>query len=170
MIKFFKIIFFFSFSFFVNNSAYAELNIMYIDLDYIVSNSNPGKKLFEDLKNRENLKINELKEKEKKLKNEENKILGSKNLISEDQLKIDIENFQKKLADYKTYNKNEIDKLQNKRNDEVKNLLNTINSIIETYMDENSISIILDKKNIYIAHKKYDITEKLIELINKNIK
>ena len=37
-------------------------------------------------------------------------------------------------------------------------------------MDENSISIILDKKNIYIAHKKYDITEKLIELINKNIK
>jgi outer membrane protein len=170
MIKFFKILLFFSFSFFVNNSAYAESNIMYIDLDYIVSNSNPGKKLFEDLKNRENLKINELKEKEKELKNEENKILGSKNLISEDQLKIDIENFQKKLADYKTYNKNEIDKLQNKRNDEVKNLLNTINSIIETYMDENSISILLDKKNIYIAHKKYDITEKLIELINKNIK
>ena len=170
MIKFFKILLFFSISFFVNNSAYAESNIMYIDLDYIVSNSNPGKKLFEDLKNRENLKINELKEKEKELKNEENKILGSKNLISEDQLKIDIENFQKKLADYKTYNKNEIDKLQNKRNDEVKNLLNTINSIIETYMDENSISIILEKKNIYIAHKKYDITEKLIELINKNIK
>ncbi len=170
MIKFFKILLFFSISFFVNNSAYAESNIMYIDLDYIVSNSNPGKKLFEDLKNRENLKINELKEKEKELKNEENKILGSKNLISEDQLKIDIENFQKKLADYKTYNKNEIDKLQNKRNDEVKNLLNTINSIIETYMDENSISILLDKKNIYIAHKKYDITEKLIELINKNIK
>ena len=143
---------------------------MYIDLDYIVSNSNPGKKLFEDLKNRENLKINELKEKEKELKNEENKILGSKNLISEDQLKIDIENFQKKLADYKTYNKNEIDKLQNKRNDEVKNLLNTINSIIETYMDENSISLLLDKKNVYIAHKNYDITDNLIELINKNIK
>ena len=143
---------------------------MYVDLDYIVSNSNPGKQLFEDLNNKENLKINELKEKEKELKNEENKILGSKNLISEDQLKIDIENFQKKLADYKNYNKNEIDKLQNNRNEEVKNLLNTINSIIETYMDENSISIILDKKNIYIAHKKYDITEKLIELINKNIK
>ena len=170
MIKFIKILLFFSFSFFVNNSAYAESNIMYIDLDYIVSNSNPVKKLFQDLKNKENLKINELKEKEKELKNEENKILGSKNLISEDQLKIDIENFQKKLADYKNYNKNEIDKLQNKRNEEVKNLLNTINSIIETYMDENSISIILDKKNIYIAHKKYDITEKLIELINKNIK
>ena len=170
MKKFLKIILLFSISFFTNNASNAESKIMYIDLDYVLSNSNPGKKLFEDLKNRENLKITELKEKEKELKNEENKILGSKNLISEDQLKINIENFQKKLADYKNYNKNEIDKLQDQRNKEVKNLLNTINSIIEIYMDENSISMLLDKKNIYIAHKKYDITDNLIELINKNIK
>jgi len=170
MKKFLKIILLFSISFFTNNASNAESKIMYIDLDYVLSNSNPGKKLFEDLKNRENLKITELKEKEKELKNEENKILGSKNLISEDQLKINIENFQKKLTDYKNYNKNEIDKLQDQRNKEVKNLLNTINSIIEIYMDENSISMLLDKKNIYIAHKKYDITDNLIELINKNIK
>ena len=170
MFKFLKIFLFIIVSLITNTSVYAETKIAYIDLDFILSNSNPGKKLFEDLKIRENFKINELKEKEKELKNEENKILGSKNLITEDQLKINIENFQKKLADYKNYNKNEIDKLQNKRNKEVKNLLNSINLIIETYMDENSITMILDKKNIYIAHKKYDITETLIELINKNIK
>ena len=169
MKKFLKIILLFSISFFTNNASNAESKIMYIDLDYVLSNSNPGKKLFEDLKNRENLKITELKEKEKELKNEENKILGSKNLISEDQLNINIENFQKKLNDYKNYNKSEIDKLQEKRNKEVKNLLNKINSIIEIYMDENSISMLLDKKNIYIAHKKYDISDILIELINNKI-
>ena len=161
MFKFLKIFLFIIVSLITNTSVFAETKIAYIDLDFILSNSNPGKKLFEDLKIRENFKINELKEKEKELKNEENKILGSKNLITEDQLKINIENFQKKLADYKNYNKNEIDKLQNKRNKEVKNLLNSINLIIET-MDENSITMILDKKNIYIAHKKYDITEKSI--------
>ena len=37
-------------------------------------------------------------------------------------------------------------------------------------MTENSISMIVDKKNIYIANKKHDITDNLIELINKNIK
>ena len=37
-------------------------------------------------------------------------------------------------------------------------------------MFENSISIILDKKNVYIADKSYDITNNLIELINKSIK
>ena len=170
MKKFLIILFFFSFLTFLDHSVNADDKIMYVDLDYVLSNSNPGKKLFEELKNRENSKITELKEKEKNLKNEENKILGSRNLISEDQLNINIENFQKKLNDYKNYNKSEIDKLQEKRNEEVKNLLNKINSIIEIYMDENSISMLLDKKNIYIAHKKYDISDILIELINKNIK
>jgi len=135
-----------------------------------LSNSNVGKKLFENLKNSENLKIKELQDQEKELKNEENKILGSQNLISEDQLKIDVENFKKKLDQYKNFKKVEIDKLKENRNKEVTNLLNSINSIIEMYMTENSISMIMDKKNIYIANKKYDITDNLIELINKKIK
>ena len=37
-------------------------------------------------------------------------------------------------------------------------------------MKENSISMIIDKKNIFIADKNYDITYNVIELINKNIK
>jgi len=165
-----KILLFFLISFLVNTSTYAETRVVYIDLDLILSNSNVGKKLFENLKNSENLKIKELQDQEKELKNEENKILGSQNLISEDQLKLDIENFKKKLDQYKNFKKVEIDKLKENRNKEVTNLLNSINSIIEMYMTENSISMIIDKKNIYIANKKYDITDNLIELINKKIK
>ena len=111
-----------------------------------------------------------MQKQEQNLKNEENKILSSKNLISEDQLKTDIENFKKKLSEYKVFKEEEISKLKKIRNQEVTNLLNSINLIIETYMNENSISIVIDKKNIYIAKKKYDITNNLIELINKNIK
>ena len=128
------------------------------------------KKLFTNLNNSEKLKIEELHKQEQNLKNEENKILSSKNLISEDQLKTDIETFKKKLSKYKVLKEDEISKLKEIRNQEVTNLLNSINLIIETYMNENSISIVIDKKNIYIAKKEYDITNNLIELINKNIK
>jgi Skp family chaperone for outer membrane proteins len=44
-----------------------------------------------------------------------------------------------------------------------------INPIIENYMTENSISILLDKKNIFIASKDYYITKNLIKLIDKKI-
>lgn len=167
-IKNFFFIFFIYMS--LQNSVIAETKIVYIDLDNILSSTTIGKNLFQKLKKNENLKFEELKLQEENLKNQENKILASKNLISEDQLKNDIDEFKKKLNEYKEYKKLEIEKLQNARNEEVTNLLKSINSIIEKYMSENSISIIVDKKNIYIADKNYDITNILIELINKTFK
>jgi Skp family chaperone for outer membrane proteins len=37
-------------------------------------------------------------------------------------------------------------------------------------MEKNSIAILLEKKNIFIAKSNYDITETVIEEINKDIK
>jgi len=37
-------------------------------------------------------------------------------------------------------------------------------------MTENSIYMIIDKKNVFIASKEYDITNNLIELIDNQIK
>ncbi len=163
---FLVLLFIFSFQ----NYSFAENKIAYVDLDYILSNTNIGKKIFNNLKKKENLKFEELNEQEKNLKNEENKILASKNIISNDEFKKNVEKFKIKIEDFKLSKKNEIDKLQKNRNSEVTNLIKSVNSIIEKYMFENSISIILDKKNVYIANKKHDITNNLIELINKSIK
>jgi len=38
------------------------------------------------------------------------------------------------------------------------------------YMKENSISILMDKKNIFIAKPKYDITTPILDLINLKLK
>jgi Skp family chaperone for outer membrane proteins len=45
-----------------------------------------------------------------------------------------------------------------------------VTPIIQDYMKKNSISIIIDKKNIFIAQSNYEITDEILELINKNIK
>ena len=37
-------------------------------------------------------------------------------------------------------------------------------------MENNSIKIMLEKKNIFIANSNYDKTDELIEFLNKNIK
>ena len=155
---------------FISSNAYAENKVVYLNLDYVLSNSNIGKNLFSKLKKEEDIKLKEFKTKEINLKDEENKILASKNIISNDEFKKKVEKFKIKIEDFKLSKKNEIDKLQKYRNSEVTKLINSINSVIEKYMSENSISIILDKKNVYIANKSHDITNNLIELINKSIK
>lgn len=156
--------------FFFSIKAFAENKIAYLDIDYILSNTNVGKTLFQKLKNNEEDKNKKFKSEELKLKEEENKILASKSIITDEQLKKNISDFQKKLKNYKKIKLEEINKLKKERNDEIINLLNLINPIIEDYASQNSISIIIDKKNIYLANKNFDITNNLIEIINKKIK
>ncbi len=57
-----------------------------------------------------------------------------------------------------------------KKNEKIKNLFDKMNPIIENYMDQNSIDILLDRKNVYIGNVGSDITKKIIDEINKNIK
>ena len=154
----------------LSTDIFAENKVAYVDLDFILSNTNVGKSLFENIQKFESSKIKELNNKEQILKDEENKLLASKNIISKDELNKNINEFQIKLKKYKNLKKNEINLLKKKRNEDILNLLKSINPLIEKYMKENSISILIDKKNIFIADKNYDITKNLIDLINNNLK
>ena len=154
----------------LSTKVFAENKVAYLDLDFILSNTNVGKSLFEEIQKLENSKIKELNNQEQILKDEENQILASKNIISKDELNENINEFQIKLKKYKDLKKNEINLLKKKRNEDILNLLKSINPLIEKYMKENSISILIDKKNIFIADKNYDITKNLIDLINNNLK
>ena len=165
-----KLLFYLSLLFLFIVPVNAELKISYIDLEFILSNSEIGKKLLKDLSDNENLKIQDINQKEEDLKNKEIKILSSKNLISEDQFKKDVEDFRNILNEHNRLKQLEIENLKKIREEKISNLLDSINIIIENFMNENSISMIIDKKNIYIANKKYDITDELIVLVNKNIK
>ena len=100
------------------------------------------------------------------------------NLESEKNLERSINEYQKLIKlnnliekKFQNNSKNISNKTKDKRrNDQIINLLNSINPIIQEYMNDNSISMVIDKKNVYIANKKLDITNNLIELINKKIK
>ena len=49
-------------------------------------------------------------------------------------------------------------------------LIELINPILEKYLKENSIEILLNKEIVYFAKDKYDISEKIISLTNKKYK
>ena len=152
------------------NFASAEDKVSYIDIDYILSNSLAGKSLLTNFKNEEKLKINKFKLNDEKFKNEEKQILAKKNLISKDELNKELKLLQIKFNEYRENKLSEIEKLKKKRSKNILNFFNLINPIIEKYMADNSIYMLIDKKNVFIASKKYDVTNNLIELIDNQIK
>jgi Skp family chaperone for outer membrane proteins len=152
------------------NLLKAEDKVSYIDIDYVLTNTLAGKKLLNTLKKEEELKIDKFKTNDNKFKDEENKILAKRNLISKEEINKELKLLQVKFQKYRKEKSKEIDELKVKRNKNIINFLNLINPIIEKYMADNSIYILLDKKNIFIASKDYDITNNLIELIDNQIK
>ena len=153
----------------ISSSVFADNKVAYINIDFILSNTNIGKTTLEKLEKIEKEKNKEFKLQEKKFKEEENKILASRSIITDEQLKKNIQEFQKKLKTYSNNKSEQIEQLKKNRKTEILNLLNLINPIIEKYMKNNSIAIIIDKKNIYIGNTSYDVTNNLIDIINKKL-
>ena len=152
------------------NVLKAENKVSYIDIDYVLMNTLAGKSLLNTLKKEEESKINKYKLGDENFKNEEKKILAKKNLISKEEISKQMKILQVEFQEYRKEKINEIEKFKQKKNRNIINFLNLINPIIEKYMVDNSISILLDKKNVFIASKDYEITYNLIELIDNQIK
>ena len=135
-----------------------------------MTNTVAGKELLNKLKKEEELKIDKFKLNDDNFKIEEKKILAKQNLISKEELNNELKTLQIKFQKYRAEKIIEIDELKTKRNKNIATFLSLINPIIERYMTDNSIYMLIDKKNVFIANKDYDITNNLIELIDNQIK
>ena len=162
---------FFIFIFFWNiNLSYANENIFYIDINYILENSIVGKSINTQIKTIQNKENENFKIEEKKLIEKEKKLISQKNILDEKQFKIELDKHKKNLSDYRNQKKAFIDNLNKKKTDYLKIVLNSLNPIISKYVEENEISLVLQKKNIIVAKKELDITIKILELLDNKLK
>ena len=53
---------------------------------------------------------------------------------------------------------------------EVEEFFAKINPIIQDYMDENSISLLFEQKNVFIGKNSLDITDEIVKKINEKFK
>jgi outer membrane protein len=168
--KFTKIIFaIFIYFFILNSYSFAEQNLKFVDIDLVVKNTDVGKKILKKLNELDQQNVKKLNDFENELKTIESEIKFKKNIISEDELKKEIDNLNLKLADYKKLKNEMVKKLSETKNNELKKLFKAINPIIQNYMDKNSIEILLNSKNVFIGNKNSDLTQILIEEINNKL-
>ena len=145
----------------------ADEKIVFIDLDYILSESNEGKKILAKLEidNSKNLKFFESEE--EKLKQENESIKRLKNILSENEYNKKINLFKNKVNAYNLKKTNTIKLFEETKNSELNIFFIKLNEIMNNFMQENSINLILDKKNIVMANNKNDISTDILNLVNK---
>ena len=165
-----KIIFLIILLFFQYENTNANDNIVYMDFNYVINNSIIGKKVLEELNKQNKKNIENLKSYQNNLKKEIDEINKIKNIASKEDIKKKISAHN---ANAKQYDKLKIqlsNELNKKRNEEMNKLVKLINPILETYMKENSIDMVLNKEIVYFAKDQYDISKDILDLTNKNYK
>ena len=150
--------------------TYAENGVYFVDADSLLNNSEYGKKIVNKLKNINSKNISDLEKDEKELKKIEDEINKIKNIIIEEKLNKKISDLKKKIIIYRKKKDTKFKEYDDYKNKELNEFFAKITPFIEKFMEINSIQIILEKKNIFIANSKYDKTDLLIQFLNKNIK
>ena len=110
------------------------------------------------------------KETAKKIKDEENKIISQKNVLSKEEYKKKADELRKKVFNLNKERETSVKNIASKRKKAKDELFKKLNPILTKYMEENKITVILDKKNILMGNKNFELTTQIIEILNKELK
>ena len=152
------------------NTSFSNEPVAYIDIDFILKNSNIGKKSLEKINTQNDKNIQDLKKKEKILKDLEIEIASKKNIISKEAFDKEVIIFRKNIDQFKTEQQKIIKNFNDYKKNEIDKVFKIISPIINSYMETNSVKILFDAKNIFMARNDLNLTNDLLEAINKEAK
>ena len=142
----------------------------FLDFKYILNQSDAGKKAQSFLKNKLEKGIKNLKEKEKTIQQEEKKIISQKKVITEDEYKKKVSELRKKVALLQKERTSLLNTVAKQREKARNELLKNLNPIIKDYMKDKKIRMVIDKKSLLLADENLNITNDIIDLLNKKLK
>tara|TARA_B100000795_G_C22516747_1_gene329773 strand:- start:58 stop:570 length:513 start_codon:yes stop_codon:yes gene_type:complete len=149
-----------------NMNVLANDKLAYIDINYLIQNSNLGKEISKNLNTINNDNIKKITSKEKKLIGQENEIKKMQNILSKEELKIKVLKLRGDIEIFNKEKNNNTKKFNKEKNIRFKVFFDKINPLITEYMNKESITIIIDKKNIFIGKSSHDITQDILKDIN----
>ena len=140
--------------------------LVYIDFKYILNNSTAGKKAQDVLKKKLDNGIKSLSSKDKSLQEEERKIIQQKKVISQEEYIKKVNDLRKKVTQLQKDRNNLLEKVAKDKNKARNEILKNLNPIIESFMQEKKIRLVIDKKNIILADEKLDVTKEIMKNLN----
>ena len=139
-------------------------------MELIMNESIVGKSVTSKLKKENDLNINFFKKREKELQDKEKKLISQQNILEPSELENQLKSLQVEINEYRNDKRKKINDLSEKKINATKKLLKKINPILSEYAEKNSISILMQKKDIVIGKTSLDKTEDVLKLVDKKIK
>ena len=164
------LLFFLIYFFQLNLTNAEEFKINYVDIDKIILQSDAGKKMNKLIEASIKKKNKRFQKIEEDLKKKDAEIVKQQNILSKDELNKKIQDLQKEIQNYRSEKENFRKEMAQKKLNATGQMVSNLNKILGQYANENSISLIIQKKNIVIGKSDMDITKQILEIFNKEVK
>ena len=149
--------------------ASAEQKIVYLDMTFILNNSKAGKGAQDFLQKTFKDKQKQFANNEKMLKKEEEDLLSKRGDLTSEEYQKKSNELRKKVIDYQGERRSALEKITRQRAEARETLLEKLDPIVNSYIKENNISFVIDKKNVLGGQSDLDITKVVIEKLNKEL-
>ena len=133
-------------------NSYAK--IVYIDLNFIINKSEVGITLNNYIKKLKEKNLSKFNQIENELKQMEKSLLSQQNILEKQEFNKKLSNLSNEIKKYQSNKKKSMDSLKSLKMENTKKIINFLNPIITNYVDKNSISLVVPKKNIIVGKKK----------------
>ena len=154
--------------FFSSFNSYAQ--IVYIDISQILNSSDVGKSLNNYIKKIRDKNVISYNITEDQFIKKEQELFAQKNILDKKEFDQKLKILSNEINNYKLEKKSSLNKLNEIKLKNTKKILEILNPIITNYVDKNSISLVVPKKNIIVGKKNLDITDEIVKLLNDKVK
>ena len=162
--------FIFFFLIFNLNTSYAGDNIVYLDVQFIIDNSEIGKIYKSKIKTLQDKIKLDIKKKQTIIKNKEIDLNNQKNILKKDQFDKKIKEINELVNNYNKFKSDMQNKIINEKKSYSSEILKILNPLLTNYVENNNINLVVEKKNILVGIKTLDITDNILSLLNNKTK
>lgn len=142
-------------------------SIVVVNIQFLIDNNNDYLNILEEMELNQKDHLDKFQKKESELKKIFNDIEESKLILSENEINLQIENYNNQLTnftilvdDFNLHYQNQIAEIREK-------ILKEIFQLLEKYAIKNKIDLILDSNSYLIASNSIDITENINNELKK---
>jgi len=161
-----RILIIFTIFFVLLSHSIQSQKILVINLEYIINNSNQYQEIIKIILKAQELKKNYFEKEEETIKSKLNEIENSKLILSKNEIKLKIDEYNKIFSNFK----DDIDEFNFHYDNQISNIRNQILEkivkLLEEYAIENKIDLIFDNKNYIISSNSIDITDIILNELN----
>ncbi len=154
------------FLFFLIGISNAKENIRFININYIINNSEAGKTLNKIIENKSKKIESELNDLGKKIKTKKEKIISQKNILKKEEYEKLVKNYENEVKKFNNIRIKKNEDFNQYRINSQKKIIEVLNPLITAFLKKESVQILLQKEQIIFGDKELDITDEILKIFN----